>query len=105
MEGRVCLLERTLKRLGFVLMHDGEKAPVQRVQLKIKPACFVRKYRLKVDGVFVNTWAVFKYDERSQFADFEIMSREPQQWGKQKIILEQGKESNGTKVFSDQKVN
>jgi len=105
MEGRVCLLERTLKRLGFVLMHDGEKAPVQRAQFRIKPACFVRKYRLKIDGVFVNTWAVFKYDERSEFADFEIMSREPKQWGKQKIILEQGKESHGTKVLADQKVS
>jgi len=105
MEGRVCLLERTLKRLGFVLMHDGEKAPVQRAQFKIKPACFVRKYRLKVDEGFVNTWAVFKYDERSQFADFEITSREPQRWGKQKIILEQGREGNGTKELVDRKVN
>lgn len=104
MEGRVCLLERTLKRLGFVLMHDGEKAPVQRAQFRIKPACFVRKYRLKVDGGFVNTWAVFKYDERSEFADFEIMCREPDIWGKQKIILEQGKESDGTKVLADKKI-
>ena len=87
MSGRICLLEKTLIKAGFVLIHDGQRNPGQ---FKLPPEevkCFVRKYRWKVDGVFVNTWAVFKYDERSQFADFEIMSREPNIWGKQKVIL------------------
>ena len=87
MNGQVCLLEKTLKRLGFVLTHDGQRNPGQ---FKLPPEevrCFTRKYRLKLDGEFVNTWAVFKYDERSEFADFEIMSRAPNNWGKQKVIL------------------
>ena len=88
MKEQICLLENTLKRLGFVLTHDGQRNPGQ---FKLPPEevrCFIRKYRLKLDNRFVNTWAVFKYDERSQFADFEIMSREPETWGKQKVILE-----------------
>jgi len=87
MNGQACLLEKTLKRLGFVLTHDGQRNPGQ---FKLPPEeirCFVRKYRLKLDGEFVNTWAVFKYDDRSEFADFEITSREPKMWGRQKVIM------------------
>lgn len=80
-----CLLERTFIRLGFVLIHDGQRNPGQFNLPPEEIRCFTRKYRLKIDNEFVNTWAVFMYDERSQFADFEIMSREPDLWGKQKI--------------------
>jgi len=88
MNGQMCLLEKTFRKLGFVLTHDGQRNPGQ---FKLPPEevrCFIRKYRLKIDGQWVHTWVVFKYDERSQFADFEITSREPDAWGKQKILLE-----------------
>ncbi len=84
---RMCLLEKFFKSNGFVLVHDGQNNPGQ---FKLPPEevkCYTRKYRLVLDGKPVNTWVVFRYDERAEFADFEIYSREPHLKGREKMLL------------------
>lgn len=93
---RMCLMEKLFIGLGFVLIHDGQRNPGQFNLPPEEVKFFTRKYRLSLDGEFVNTWAVFRYDERSNFADFEITSREPMTRGKQRIILTtEGETQNG----------
>ena len=96
MNSRTCLLERILIKTGFVLIHDGQRNPGQ---FKLPPneiKCFTRKYRLKLDGEFVNTWITFKYDDRSPFADPEVYIHDPGSHSKQKMILATEEEtSNG----------
>ena len=78
----ICLLEKVIQQSGFKLIHDGTKNPIQ-VQLNPEDVtCFTRKYRLQIDGIWHNTWIVFKYDSRKNFmgiqtSDFEVYSREP----------------------------
>lgn len=84
---RMCLLERFFKEHGFVLVHDGRRNPCQYKLPPSEVSCYTMKYQLKMDGEFVNTWVVFKYDNRSRFADFEIYSKEPKTAGREKMIL------------------
>ena len=85
--GKMCLLEKVIMKSGFVLVHDGQRNPGQFILPPEEIKCFTRKYRLKSDGEFLNTWIVFKYDQRSQMADFEIYSREPETAGREKMVL------------------
>lgn len=84
---KMCLLERVLRASGFVMVHNGQQNPGQIILPPEEVACFTRKYRLTIDGEFVNTWVTFKYDRRSQFADFEVYSREPETRGREKMVL------------------
>jgi len=84
---KMCLLERFFRDNGFKLIHDGQRNPVQFQLPPEEVRFFTRKYRLSIDGHFVNTWVVFKYDERSQFADFEMYSKEPELRGREKMIF------------------
>ena len=87
-EPQMCLLERLFIKVGFELIHDGQRSPEQ-VQLPPEEvACFTRKYRLKMaDGKFVNTWAKFSYDKRKALADFQVYSRDPDLKGREKMLL------------------
>lgn len=85
----MCRLEKIIRRLGgFKLIHDGQNNPGQ---FKLNPgqvSCFHRKYRLELDGVFVNTWIVFKYDKRKRWAGTEIFSKEPELLGREKMAMD-----------------
>lgn len=84
-QNRMCLLERLLRANGFRLIHDGQRNPGQIQLPPEEVALFTRQYRLYLDGEPVNTWVKFTYDNRSQFADFEIHSREPGLKGREKM--------------------
>lgn len=84
---KMCLLERLVRFYGGVLVHDGQRSPGQFQLPPEEVAFFTRKYRLTMDGEFINTWITFKYDNRSQFADFEIHSKEPELKGRGKMVL------------------
>lgn len=94
MSGRMCMLEKLLAGNGFKLIHDGKHNPGQFELPPEEIRCYTRKYRLQMDGQWCNTWVVFKYDERSNIADFEIYSKEPQMKGREKMgmNMEESKE-------------
>ena len=87
-EPKMCLLERFFRNNGFKLVHDGQKNPGQFQFSPEEVRYYTRKYRLQIDHEWQNTWVVFKYDERSQFADFEIYSREPNNRGREKMVMQ-----------------
>lgn len=99
-EQQVCLLERFFKRIGFILIHDGQRNPEQFSLPPEEVKCFIRKYRWQVDGKLINTWAIFKYDKRSQFADFELYSRDPELKGREKMLLTM-EDNDGTKELAN----
>lgn len=73
----MCLLERLFAEVGFKVIHDGQRNPGQFEFPADEIRFFTRKYRLFMDDEPLNTWAVFKYDRRSNLADFEVYSRDP----------------------------
>lgn len=85
---RMCRLERLFPKLGFVLLHDGSKSPKDFILPPEEVAFFTRKYRLKIDGKFVNTWATFRYDGRKgSYAEFELYSKDPDTRGREKLLM------------------
>lgn len=88
---KMCLLERILRSNGFILVHDGQQNTEGAQLIDDGVSFFIRKYRLKMDGEFVNTWIKFIYDDRSQYVDFEIYSKDKETRGREKMVL--GKES------------
>jgi len=69
---KMCRLERLFITMGFKLVHDGQRNPGR---FKLPPEeikFFTRKYQLYMDDKPQSTWAVFKYDERSKFVDFDL---------------------------------
>ena len=73
-----CLFERSVRSMGFMLMRDGSKKSgnSQDIQWLDKPTFFSRVYRLKLDGIWVNTWIRFTYDARTGWADFSISHKD-----------------------------
>lgn len=87
-QNNMCRLEKLLISVGFELVHDGQRNPGQFELPPEEIVCYTRKYRLRMDGIPVNTWAKFTYDGRSQVADFELYSRDPDLKGREKMLLE-----------------
>lgn len=90
MSDYMCNLERLLIRAGFRLVHDGQKNPGQFILPREEVKFFTRKYRWFLEGVFVNTWVVFKYDRRNSddwSVNFEFYSRDPGIKGREEMSL------------------
>ena len=79
---KMCFWERVCVSAGFVLVHDGGKSPgLLQQKLGVTETTFhTRKYRLKMDGVFANTWVTFIYDERELF-DVRVTYKEGREKG------------------------
>jgi len=102
---KMCLLERFFRNNGFRLVHDGQHNPGQFQLAPEDVKCFTRKYRLQMDKEWLNTWVVFRYDERSQVADFEIYSKEPNHRGREKMILQMPLIENKEKEKDEQSIS
>ena len=73
----ICRTEELFISLGAELIHDGLKNPGQFEFPADEVSFYTRYYRLKMDGEFINTWVLFKYDKRTGWADFEVTYRDP----------------------------
>ncbi len=94
---KMCFWERVCREAGFVLVHDGENSPGPLQQkLGVEGTKFhTRKYRLKLDGEFANTWVTFIYDERELW-DVRVSYKDGKEKGQ--ITLQQ--EVDNGKVLS-----
>ncbi len=74
--GLVKFIERALWNTGwFVLTKDGSTQPTD-VSWLDTPSFYTKVYRMKLDGEYVNTWVRFIYNERDNWADFEMTYRD-----------------------------
>jgi hypothetical protein len=88
---KMCFWERICLAAGGVLIHDGGNSPGPLQQkLGVNGTTFhTRKYRMKMDGKFVNTWVTFIYDERELF-DVRVSYRDGKDKGELAQMQKEG---------------
>jgi hypothetical protein len=64
-----CLWEKIVQGYGGVLVQDSSSIITDS---GIKPTFYIRVYRFKIDGEFINTWIKFTYWERDDLADIDV---------------------------------
>jgi len=97
----ICRTEQLFINLGAVLIHDGLKNPGQFEFPPDEVGFYTRYYQCKMDGQFISTWVLFKYDKRTGWADFEVTHRDPRT-GKKEIErrrLKMSETSEAREVF------
>ena len=56
----------------FEMVKDGRNPHSGGMEQASDPSFYVRKYRMKLDGEYVNTWIKFVYNHRDGWADFSM---------------------------------
>ena len=87
-----CLLERSFKSIGFVLIRDGSIPNPAKGALVGKPSSYARKYQWYLDGNPVQTFVTFFYDLRTGWADFKISYHDLEEFNREMTKAEKAEQ-------------